>query len=97
MTCRKPLKRGIWGRQPKPFIRDARRWRDFCQTTEARIEAVRMREAFDGRMESAPVFDPPIPAGLRVEERPVRLRLMAAPTLPRDPWTGRLMRRAASS
>lgn len=91
---RETLDIGRWGRPPKPFVADERRWRRFRNAIYKRIYDLRGAEGIDTRTAPWQTFDTPLPVMLR--SRPVPLRLMAAPTLDRDK-RGRFLRRELAS
>lgn len=79
-----------WSRPPRPFVADERRWRRFRNTIFVRIADLRAMEGIDSRTAPWCTFDPPLPKRAP-RNGPVRFRLMAASTHPRDPRTGRFL------
>lgn len=91
------MRTGQWARPPRLFKKERLRWLIFCATVEQRIQHARAMEGIDGRVTSWQAFDPPLPSSQPLPFSPVRLRLMAAPTLARDPRTGRLLARTGKA
>lgn len=89
MSTRK-IKRGLWGRPPKPFVADEQRWDAFLKMLDARIAHLRAAEGIDSRIAPWRTFETPLSAEPPVY-LPVRIRLMAAPNVERDPRNGRIL------
>lgn len=75
---------GRWGRPPRPFMGDERRWRRFRNAIFQRMAELRESEPVDSRVAPWQAFETPLPSAQPVALRPVRLRLGPPSTTPRD-------------